>query len=969
MEKLTPILPCRGRDDLSEPRSATQAEELLAAWTALWHPALLAAAGSMPRWTAAAAPPDDPAGHLILLPPSAEPLLPEDWLSHAEHLGARFIRGQSRRSEMIAAALAMLDSPPPPIDADLAADFLALGYAHYVIETITVSIRYANSLDESAFERELLAAAAAACSGNGDEARAKLQASYDLLHTAREYNYPSESHLLDLTLVASATLGSLLRAQLAGNGPAGDAPCNLLLSAQVLQEMAAREPATLDVLCHALQQGTASIVGGEFRELELPLLSPEAIRGQLEKGLSVYHKHLGMRPSVFGRRRFGMTPILPQILDHLGFTGVVHATLDDGRFPVGNTSRQRWEGIDGTTVEAILRVPVDGSRAEGFLRMPHALSGIGDMDYQPTVIVAHWPGNTSLWYEDIYRARRYTTVLGSFRALPDYFERTGMSGHQTTPKADEYRSPYLRQAVAAGEADAISRWACYYARRSAAEAAQTIAALATLAGGKPSVCINSLLDDIDGSLTTPVGDAAMEERLAEVNRTATADFARAIGAQSVQVRQAFQSDPSCQAGKSDVQEAGVVVTNPLSFSRRVHVDVSGLDSLPEVADAVLRAGEEAGRKSIVVEVPPLGYVCVAPGNGQKPLKPAPRRFGLFRKSPPRTPPMAEMIVSHGGAVLRNEFFELAIDPHTGAVRSIFDFHSRSPRLSQQIAMRLTGAAGEEDAYSIMAADEIRVLTAGPVMGEVLVRGRLVDCNSQLLAGFQQTTRITWGSRVIEVEIQLDPQRLPDADPWNSYYAARFAWGQDTPTLYRSVNQATLATDVAQLESPHFVEIRGEAGRTTILTAGLPYHHRRGMRKLDSLLIVRGETARRFRLGIGIDLVQPMAAALDFTTPSPMIPIAARPKNDSAWLFHLDSRSVIATHWEPIVESGFVTGFRARLLETDGRHISLGLRSFRTIQSSQKAGGADRPPDDLTIEGDRITIPLRPYEWAEVEGRF
>ncbi len=257
-------------------------------------------------------------------------------------------------------------------------------------------------------------------------------------------------------------------------------------------------------------------------------------------------------------------------------------------------------------------------------------------------------------------------------------------------------------------------------------------------------------------------------------------------------------------------------------------------------------------------------------------------------------------------MLRNEFFELAIDPHTGAVRSIFDFHSRAPRLAQQVAMRLPGAADEEDAYSIMAADEIRVLAAGPVAGEVLVRGRLVDRRGQLLAGFQQSTRVTWGSRVIEVEIQLDPQRQPDADPWNSYYAARFAWGQDAPTLYRSVNQATVATDAAQLESPHFVEIRGEAGRTTILTAGLPYHRRRGMRKLDSLLMVRGETARRFRLGIGIDVAQPMAAALDFAAPSPLVPVAARPRNDSAWLFHLDSRSAIATHWEPILESGSVS---------------------------------------------------------------
>ena len=65
--------------------------------------------------------------------------------------------------------------------------------------------------------------------------------------------------------------------------------------------MAAREPATLEALRQALQQGTASIVGGEFCELELPLLGPEAIRGQLEKGLAIYRQHLVRgRPSSGG---------------------------------------------------------------------------------------------------------------------------------------------------------------------------------------------------------------------------------------------------------------------------------------------------------------------------------------------------------------------------------------------------------------------------------------------------------------------------------------------------------------------------------------------------------------------------------------------------------------------------------------------------------------------------------------------
>jgi len=513
-----------------------------------------------------------------------------------------------------------------------------------------------------------------------------------------------------------------------------------------------------------------------------------------------------------------------------------------------------------------------------------------------------------------------------------------------------------------------------------------------LAGGKPSICVDGLLDDIDGSLASAAGEGSLDQRLADASAAATADFAQVIGARTTEMtvgnaghagrgvpqnermpakRNATEDVPyslDAAPGNQGDPPAGLVIINPLSFSRRVSVDASALDRLPDTAGGVLRGGETSGRKSIVVEVPPLGFLCAAPGSGHALEAPAPRRLGLFRKAPPPPLPMAELVAA-GGAVLRNEFFELVIDPHTGAIRSIFDYHSRAPRLSQQVALRLPGAAGDEDAYSIMAADEIRVPSAGPLAGEVVVRGRLVDRSAQVVAGFQQSTRVVWGSRVIDVDIELDPQRQPDGEPWNSYYAARFAWGQDAPTLYRSVNQATLASEAEILESPYFVEIRAAAGRTAVLAAGLPYHRRRGPRRLDSLLLVRGETARRFRLGIAIDVAQPMAAALDFMSPSPTIPVAARPGSDSAWLFHLDARTVIATHWEAMVEDGSATGFRVRLLETEGRHVSLVLRSFRAIRSAQKAGGGDRPAIDLGVEGDRITIPFRPYEWAEVQAAF
>ncbi len=472
--------------------------------------------------------------------------------------------------------------------------------------------------------------------------------------------------------------------------------------------------------------------------------------------------------------------------------------------------------------------------------------------------------------------------------------------------------------------------------------------MTVIAGGESSAAVGDLLETVDATLTlaTHADDAETDLRVRNASQTAAAEFVAAVGGQYV--RLSSLTENTGQAGKADVP-AGIVVINPLSFSRRVTVGTSDV----------------AGLESAVVEVPPLGFAVVKPGSGQE--SPPRRGISLFRKSKPKSQPMAEQDRKQGGAMLRNEFFEVVIDPHLGAIRAIYDSRSRGPRLSQQLAMRLNSGE-DDDAYSIMAADEIRVVEAGPVVGEVTARGRLVARDGQLLANFRQTTRVTWGSRVIEIEAEIEPRREPDADPWNSYYAARFAWVQDMPKLYRGVNQATVASELTRLESTQFIEIRGNEQRTTILTAGLPYHRRCGLRKLDSLLLVRGETARRFRFGIGIDLPQPQAAALDFVAPNPVVPVASLPASESAWLFHLDNRAVVATHWEPIFESGAAPGARVRLLETEGRHVSLGLRSFRAIKSAQKIGSGARAAEDLNVAGDLVTVPLRPYEWAEIEIR-
>ena len=162
---------------------------------------------------------------------------------------------------------------PASVDPDLAADFLALGHCHLQVELLTRKFRYMSNLDEHALRTSALAAAGEAVAGDAAAARQHLQSAFDRLHEAREYFYPLEARLLDLTLVAPSTLGQALRDELADG-----LPRNLLVSGEVIEEMARREPETLDALKQALAAGSVALVGGERSESPLPLLDPGSDR-------------------------------------------------------------------------------------------------------------------------------------------------------------------------------------------------------------------------------------------------------------------------------------------------------------------------------------------------------------------------------------------------------------------------------------------------------------------------------------------------------------------------------------------------------------------------------------------------------------------------------------------------------------------------------------------------------------------
>lgn len=939
------LLPCHSLEDFPVYQEGEQAEGLLAAWSALWHPALLASTGQLPTWFRADAPPEELDERLLIVPDASDPLLLAGWAARAEASGACVIRKMHRREEMLEKALAALDGGDGGVDSQLAADFLALGLCYLLVELLTRQMRYMSNVDEVHLKNEAVAAARAGMAGDLDTARDRLRNCFDVLTEARERFYPVEAYLVDLVLAAPTTLGAGLQSELAD--PVAK---NLLISGELVEQIGRSQPESLAAMRLALDHQRVTLVGGEAHEGELPLLPIEAVLAELRRGASAYQAELDFKPVVFGRRRFGLSPVLPLILSRLGFEGALHFNLDDGHFPRSGQSKSRWEGLDSSAIDALERLPLDANQAESFLGFPRKMGEAMDLDHVATVVFAHWPGQVSPFFNDLRRSAAYAPVLGKFITLTDYFRHTTRAYELTKFKADQYRAPYLRQDIIREQPDPLSHLMRHHQRRLGAEAVQTLKTLAQVIGGAQDSQADaaSLLAEIDQA-ATGAADAELDGRI-EAARTAEARrLAGALSPQAVRPR------------------PGVLAINAQAFARRALVDVSSLPSLPDASGPVIAVQEAQDVKQAVVDVPAMGFVWLGPGSGEPEPAAAVKRRAKAK-------PVDE------DPTIRNEFLEVVAHPETGGIRAIREIGQRGNRLSQQLAFRLPGPRPRpgdvwrdpdlDAKYSVMAADSVEVAVTGPAWSELVCRGRLLDLDGRRLAGYQQRVRLVRGSRAIELEIELDPDETPRADPWNSYYAARFAWSDADAPLYRSVGMTSQRSEAKHLEAPHLVEIREEKSRTAILTGGLPYHRRAGQRMLDSLLVVRGETQRRFRLAIGVGLTQPMTQALELLDPLLAVNDAVIPAaGATGWLFHVDARSVVATHWEAVCEEGRNVGFRVRLLETSGSSGRVRLRAFKPLASARQLDFIGQTLVELTVEDDRVHVDVSAYEWVELEARW
>jgi alpha-mannosidase len=951
IEELVVLLPCHSLEDFPVHHEGEEAAGLLAAWTGLWHPALIAACGRIPNWFRADAPPENLKNRIVVIPQVSDSLLLPGWPTRAKTEGAKLIRKATERKEVTAAALALLDPVDPaaaaavpsgPDHDELAADFTALGFGYLTVELLTRQMRYMSNLDEVRFGNEAVAAAQAWAEGRDDDARTNLKNAFEALYEARERFYPVDNFLIDLTLTADTTLGPSL-----GREVRCEVPFNLLISGKLLEKLATSAPENLTALRHALDRHTACIVGGEYDERETTLTGPEAMRREFVRGRAAYQQLLGFAPVVYGRRRQGLHPLVPTLLAKFGFTGSLGFTLDDGVFPEADQGKVRWEGLDASAVDCYGRAPLDAAKPESFLDLSRRLGESMDRDMVATLVFAHWPGATSPYYDDLRRIAGYAPVLGKFIRLSDYFENTERPGQIKKFSPDRYRTTYLRQSIVRNYANPNTWAADAQRRRLQAEAAATFAVMTeSVRLRRSSTAAPTLLDEIDE--TAALGVAAdrlgnLDVKVGEVLKVAAGEVASVLG------------------GTTTGGESGLLLLNPLTTSRRELVDVTSLATLPTIGGQVVSADAIGDRRYAVVTVPGLGFTWLRPGT------PA---------SKPRKPPRSVVEENRLGT----DLFDVTISPKTGGVQGVFARNVRGNRLSQQLTFRLPAERPKpgdlwrdpdlDPPYATMVCDALETTMNGPLVGEITSRGRIVGLEDRTLARFVQRVRAAVGLPRITVEIELEVDELPRAEAWGSYYVARFAWADESTQLARGVLLTQQATAAKRPETSSYLELSTETTRTLLLVDGLSQHVSTGTRMLDTLLISRGETRRQFRFGIVLDAAHPAQEALAFQSPPVAVPGAARPSSgEFGRLFHVDAKNVVATNWESLYDGDRVIGFRVRLLETEGCSGRVELHAPRTMHAVRQIDALGATLVDVPAGADNVAFEIAAFEWIELEAKF
>ena len=966
------LIPTHGLEDFPTELTEEEAASILNAFAVCRHPALLSNVRTAPEWARADEPPHHLENHLFFVPSCCEGWMPHEWPEHARTNGATVIENCTTREEYEHELLSLLPDHSE-LPAELTPDFYALGTAWLLIELLTRKMHYYSSMDEHVFQKDQLAAADAAIAGDLTAAKAHLKGCFETLLECREHFYPVDCYLLDICLLRPEMIDEHFERTLES-----DIPVNFLLKGEHLREIAGQNPEAVQKLRQAVYDKRVEVLGGDRYEKPVSTTTLQSVLWDLEEGSKVYQEFLGQTPKTWVRKRFGFTTQLPQILSQSGFNCAFHLALDDGLYPDEEQSKLRWEGCDGTVIDAVSRIPLAADGAVSYLRFADRMAESMQDDQVAGILFARWPEIKGVWFQDLQRMQSYAPVLGQFVTVDEFIMTTDHSGRLARHEEKSYLSPYLLQSMAYGEADPISRFRNFLQLRHQFDRTSWLARISEFLRTKSLAAGDSQIDEwetrveLSGpdltpeeSTTTDSDEVPTElddgEAKVEENHSNAPSLADDLAQWTTTELTSLSSLITTNGEKTP----GLLVINTLSQDQSAVIPLDDFKTPPAIDDHVKAVQFDEHCKAAVVDVPGSGFLWL-------------KESGNNNQTKAPLPAAEEM-------TLRNEFFEVLINDQTGGIQHLKGYGRSPNRISQQIAYRYLlekryspDPENPDDVrktnYSLSRMTHCEILSKGPALGEIVTEVELLDPEDQSVIGSTRNRYRVWKSRpIVEVEIEITPHLDAEGDPWSCYYASRFAWKSESAVLTRGLLQGAHGIQGERFEAPYYLEIADSDKRTTVLMEGLPCHRRSGSRMFDSILMPAGQTNRKFRFWIAFDEPYPMQAAHQMLMPPLSISTPQAPRTTAGWFFRVKQKNVQILSFQPIVDDPHSetkkSGISVRLLETEGRSRRVQLTSLMPPTSARKRDFQGNTIEELPIQKNSVMIEMRGHELANIDLSF
>ncbi|MFM1803028.1 MAG: hypothetical protein RJA81_2380, partial [Planctomycetota bacterium] len=667
------------QSDPKDQMDSPTAQSIFQSWVLAWHPAVLSRLSQLPKQQGPVFDPSSPqANSLYLVPGRLLDQIPTSFLSQAEDCQAPIVVCsddlESSKTELFRHLRGQELKEDWESQTELVEDFQALGVARFWLASTSTALGHVDVINHEELTNESLSAAAAWKSGDFGGAQSHLRAAFEVLLRARERFYPVDSYLLDLILVHPDTDPASLDEMLNQTTPK-----TLLGCANVLEMLSQKAPKVLEKVRAGVDSGWLDLGGGPASEEPEHLLPVESIRTLYRKGDTVYRRHMDDRSvETLFHRNFALYPALPHMARRLGFRFGFPQGFDGGTFPLRRESKILWASPDGTTLEALTRVPMQASEPMNCLRFPWILGQSLRDDHVALINWLRWPEPNPEWLNHLIRIQSYSPIFGRLLTAGDFFAQTDRPFDTMTPDVDAFSPPTLENALANDEKDPVT---------------------ATLGAhsNRPVYDTLSWFYSLAKSLELDVSDTDIQDLLDWEPETAdkrneasqkTSELATKIA--SLILVDAKEGTP------------GTLVFNTTAVARRVPVVLD--QAAPD-----LRTGPSIHAAQFLAE----GTLAVAdlPANGFAWIP-------HFANVDDPLTPMGQLKFDFEQNQIIHPNFVVSIDEKTGGFKGLKRPGESQARLGQQIA--LIGVAGESDSACMIQEGTPDVSYGGPAKLEVRI---------------------------------------------------------------------------------------------------------------------------------------------------------------------------------------------------------------------------------------------------------